>query len=216
MRVEGDAPELSEELFPHGLVPQILRLVVDTWGSFERPTYDEDEPKITNRFVGALENERRRRRLRFRVMPHVKDVEKLNRETGKGFVEIDIYVPHGYDSRCYFGIEAKKLNTITSGGKWASRAGNYTGKQGMGCFVDGRYAVSQLEGAMVGYVMDGDCGRAKAYIAECIERRAETLHAPVPCPLNPVHYLQDYPHAFETLHQLARGNFTLYHVLLAA
>src|SRR5687768_17420658 len=140
MRVEGEADELSQELFPHGLVPQILRLVVDAWESFERPTDAEDEPKITNRFVGALQHEGRRRRARFRVMPHVKDVEKLDPATGKGFVEIDIYVPHGYDHRCYFGIEAKKLNTRTAAGKWESQAGDYVGKEGMGCFVDGRYA----------------------------------------------------------------------------
>ena len=61
MRVEGDAEELSADLFPHGLVPQILQLLVDAWTSFRRPPRDEDEPKITNRFVNALENERRRR-----------------------------------------------------------------------------------------------------------------------------------------------------------
>ena len=216
MRVEGEADELYQELFPHGLVPQILRLVVDTWGTFERPTDAEDEPKITNRFVGALQDEGRRRRARFRVMPHVKDVEKLDPETGKGFVEIDIYIPHNYESRCYFGIEAKKLNTTTAAGKWESQAGDYVGKEGMGCFVDGRYSCYQCEGAMVGYVMDGDCARAKTCIAESIEKKADVLRVPVPCPLETAQDLQDFPDAFETRHKLNRGEFTLYHVLLAA
>ena len=149
-------------------------------------------------------------------MPHVKDVERLDPDTGKGFVEIDIYVPHGYDSRCYFGIEAKKLNTVNSAGKWESQAGDYAGKDGMGCFIDGRYAYYQCEGAMVGYVMDGDCTKAKASLSESIERRSEALRVTVPCPFDPAQDLAGYPHAFETRHNSARGEFTIYHILLAA
>ncbi len=216
MRVEGEAEDLNQELFPHGLVPQILRLIVDTWQSFRHPKDDEDEPKITNRFVVALQNERRRRRARFRVEPHQKDVEQLDPRTGKGFKEIDICVPHGYENRCYFGIEAKKLNTTTSGGKWESQAGGYAGKEGMGCFVDGRYAPHQCEGAMVGYVMDGNCTRAKKCIKESIKKRAEALRVPVPCPLHPAEDLLDYPDAFETRHSLDLVEFKIYHVLLAA
>ncbi len=86
----------------------------------------------------------------------------------------------------------------------------------MGCFVDRRYASYQCEGAMVGYVMDGECVNAKTSISEAIERRAVALRVPVPCPLPPTEHLPDYPDAFETSHRLDRGAFTLYHVLLAA
>jgi|SRR5271170_7216389 len=119
MRVEGDAEDLRQELFPHGLVPQILQLLVDTWNTFQTPKYDEAEPKITNRFVLALQKEKRNRGgARFRILPHVIDVEGLDMETGKDFVEIDICIPHGYEERCYFGIEAKKLNATGPDGKW--------------------------------------------------------------------------------------------------
>ena len=216
MRIEGEAHELSNALVPHGLVPQILRLIVDTWAAFRRPNDAEDEPKITNRFVRHLQIEKRRQGKRFRVMPHPKDVEGLDPATGKGYVEIDIYVPYGDDERCYFGIEAKKLNTTGSGEKWKSNAGEYAGKNGMGCFVDGRYASHQCEGAMVGYVMDGDCTKAKASISEAIDKRAEILRVPVPCPLHRAQALPACPDAFETHHHLDRGEFTLHHVLLAA
>jgi hypothetical protein len=216
MRVEGDADELYQELFPHGLVSQIIQLLVDTWRLFERPKDDEDEPKITNRFAGALQNEGRRRRSRFRIMPHVKDVARLDPQTGRGFVEIDIYVPHGYDSRCFFGIEAKKLNTTSATGKWQSQAGDYAGEQGMGCFVDGCYASHQCEGAMVGYVMDGDCVKAKSSVSEAIDKRAIALRVPMPCPLHPSKGITGYPYAFETRHDLERGEFAIYHLLLAA
>lgn len=216
MKVEGEADDLSQLLFPHGLIPLILGLVVDTWNAFKRPTDEEIERRITDRFVKALQRESRRRGERFRVMSHVRDLENLDLETGKNYVEIDIYIPDGYDERCYFGIEAKKLNTTSPTGKWESQAGDYAGKDGMGCFVDGRYAVYQCEGAMVGYVMDGDCAGAKTSIAGSIEQRADALRVPVPCPLHPTKHLPDYPDAFETRHQLDRGEFTLYHILLAA
>lgn len=216
MRVEGEAEDLKQLLFPHGLVPQILGLIVDTWGSFLRPTNDEDEPKITNRFVKALQHERRRRGAPFRVAPHVLDLERLEPATGMGFGEIDIYVPDGFDERCYFGIEAKKLNTTSPSGKWESQAGDYAGSEGMGCFVDGRYASYQCEGAMVGYVMDGNCASAKTSITESIEKRADALRVGVTCSLDPAKHLPDYPHAFETRHYLDRGEFSIYHVLLAA
>ena len=216
MRVEGEADDLYLELFPHGLVPQILNLVVDTWSFFRRPVNGESEPKITNRFVLALQTEGRRRRAQFRIEPHGKDVEQLDLETGKGFVEIDILVPYGYEARCYFGIEAKKLNTTSPAGKPESKAGNYAGREGMGCFVDGRYASYQCEGAMVGYVMDGNCAKATTSIVDAIERRADALRVPVPLPVRASQHLPDYPHAFETEHQLDRGAFTIYHVLLAA
>jgi hypothetical protein len=216
MRIEGEADDLRQTVFPHGLVRQILQLVVDTWGSFKKPADAEDEPKINNRFALALQGEGRRRRAPFLVMPHVKDVEHLDPATGRGFVEIDVCIRHGYEARCYFGIEAKKLNTTSADGKRESKAGDYAGKDGMGCFVDGRYASYQCEGGMLGYVMDGDCARAKTSISEHIDKRAEALRVPVPCPLHPSQALADYPHAFETRHSLDRGEFTVYHVLLAA
>jgi hypothetical protein len=217
MRVEGEANDLREELFPDWLAPEILELLVGTWETFQRPTDDEDEPKITNRFVVALQRERRRRHLQFSVRPHDIDLEGLDPATGKGYVEIDICIrSSSYEDRCYFGIEAKKLNTTGPDGKWRSQAGEYAGKKGMGCFIDGRYAGYQCEGAMVGYVMDGDCPKAKRHISKAIDKRAGDLRVPKPCPLRPTEALSGNTDAFETRHSLDRGEFTIYHVLLAA
>jgi len=85
-----------------------------------------------------------------------------------------------------------------------------------GPLPDGRYSRYQCEGAMVGYVMDGDCARARTSIAQLIEKKADALRVPVPCLLETVQALQELPDAFETRHSLDRGEFTLYHVLLAA
>jgi hypothetical protein len=69
---------------------------------------------------------------------------------------------------------------------------------------------------MVGYVMDGACAKARSCIKESMEKRAEALCVSVPCPLDPAGDLPDYADAFETRHSLDRGEFKIYHVLLAA
>jgi hypothetical protein len=216
MRIEGEALDLYQALFPHGLVPQILQLMVDAWNSFRHPTNDEDEPKITNRYVKAMRVEGRRRGARFRVESQYPELEQLDPDTGKGFGLIDICVPYGYESRCYFGIEAKKLNTSDAHGKPDPNAREYAGDKGMGRFVSGRYSGYQCEGAMVGYVMDADCTKARASISKAIDERARELRVPVSCPLHPAQALPNHPDAFETRHALDRGEFTLHHVLLAA
>jgi len=216
VRVEGKASELAELLFPDGLVPQILSLIMDVWKSIARPAVTEDEPKITNRFAKAMQHEKRQRGHKFTVKPHVKELENLDETTGKGFGEIDILVQHGYDERCYFGIEAKKLNSTTKTGNWDSGAGDYVGEPGMGCFIDGRYSYNQLHGGMIGYVMDGDCPGAKTAIANSMKRKANYLKMSVSCKLEPSGHFPSCPEVFETRHHLERGEFTIFHVLLAA
>ena len=216
MRVEGTGDVLGELLFPDGLIPQILKLLVETWQSFKKPTNDEDEPKITNRFVKSMQVRSAAEGLKFRVEAHVKELEHLDETTGKGFAEIDILVPHNYDYRCYFGIEAKKVNTTNAAGKWESEAGEYSGKNGMGCFVEGRYAPYQEHGGMVGYVMDGDCARARSKISDAITERAQELRVTVPLQVAESRHLPQLSIAFETLHALDRVTFTIHHLLLAA
>lgn len=216
MRVEGEAARLAESLFPEGLVPQILRLIVDAWAGFRRPAQDEGEPKITHRFVKAMQARKQEQGLQFRVVPHEKELAHLDEQTGQGYAEIDILVPHGYDERCYFGIEAKKLNTTTEAGKWESQAGDYVGRDGMGCFIEGRYAPHQTQGGMLGYVMDGNSQKAKTSISEAMSKRTAELRASAPVELRASRHLPNLSDAFETQHGLDRGEFLLHHILLAA
>jgi hypothetical protein len=216
VRVEGEASELAALLFPAGLIPQILSLIVDVWKTFTRPATTEDEPKITNRFVKEMQKEKRRRGHKFTIKSHVKELENLDEATGRGFGEIDVLVQHGYDERCYFGIEAKKLNSTTKTGNWDSGSGDYVGEPGMGCFVDGRYSYYQPHGGMIGYVMDGDCLGAKVAIAGSMQRKIDYLKMSASCKLEPSRHFPDRPDIFETRHHLERGEFKIFHVLLAA
>lgn len=215
MQVEGDPSRLSELLFPNGLIPQIITLIVETWPKLAKPCDDEDEPKITHRFVKLLDSESRAKRLRLRIQAHVKELEMLNEATGKGFGEIDIHIPHGYDTRCYFAIEAKKLNTLCRNGRRVSGAGAYVGEEGLICFITGKYGKYQSEAGMLGYVMDGNCTKAKERITHAIERRADDLGIPRPVCLSQSAAIPSDPAVFETQHTVARGPLKVHHILVA-
>jgi hypothetical protein len=211
VRVEG-AADLGELLFPHGLIPQILSLFIDVWRVLRRPDLTESEPKITNRFVKALAKEKRRRGYRFTVKPHEKELEHLDESTGRGYGEIDIVVQHGCDERCYFAFEAKKLCTGPTEEEVGSR--DYVGEPGMGCFIDGRYASYQQHAGMLGYVMDGNCSRAKSAITVSIEKKANDLRLAEPRSVEPCPDMPECSDVFETWHNLDRGKFRLIHILL--
>jgi hypothetical protein len=216
VRVEGEAAELAALLFPDGLVPAILRLAVDVWPTVKPLAATDGETKITRIFAKAMQREARQRGLQFSVRSHAEELEHLDETTGKGFGEIDIMLQHGYDDRCYFAFEAKKLNSTTRTGNWEPGTDKYVGEPGMGGFVDGTYACHQPHGGMLGYVMDGDCSGAKARIGESMEKKAAALKMSTPCELKPSRHLPEHPELFETGHHLDRGDFTVFHVLLAA
>lgn len=66
----------------------------------------------------------------------------------------------------YFAVEAKRLH-VTSKGQWRSRVPEYvTHRQGMMCFIEGRYSKGLRSGGMLGYVFDGDISRAASSISE--------------------------------------------------
>lgn len=216
VRVEGEAPGLKAIVFPEGLLPDVLRLVLDVWKSVTELKPTDGEIKINRRLAKAMQRERRHRGLQFSVRSHGEELEELDEQTGKGFSQIDILLQHGYDDRCYFAFEAKKLHSVTKSGEPEPGAGEYVGEPGMGGFVDGTYACEQPHGGMIGYVMDGDCIGAKSRVINSMKRKLSELRMSSPCTLNPSRHVPECPDVFETRHQLDRGEFVIYHVLLAA
>lgn len=66
--------------------------------------------------------------------------------TGKRRPRTDIIMSYAAGKRPEFFFEAKRLYDIPGS------ASRYTGKEGMGCFINGRYASRCPEAAMIGYV----------------------------------------------------------------
>jgi hypothetical protein len=216
VRVEGESAELALTVFPEGLIPDVLGLVLDVWKSVTDLKPTDGEIKINRRLARAMQRERRHRGLQFSVRSHGEELENLDEHTGTGFSQIDILFQHGYDDRCYFAFEAKKLNGTTKTGNPKPGAGEYVGEPGMGGFIDGTYACEQPHGGMIGYVMDGDCSEAKTRVTESIARKAGKLRMSSPCRLERSRHFPECPDVFETRHQLDRGEFVIFHVLLAA
>jgi hypothetical protein len=76
---------------------------------------------------------------------------RVNDETrdGKRRLRIDIQViQHQHGPRPLFRFEAKRLHDSTS-------RRDYLGEEGLGCFLDGRYAASDPDAGMLGYVQVG-------------------------------------------------------------
>jgi hypothetical protein len=71
--------------------------------------------------------------------------------TGKGRFRLDIVIQYsGSKPRPEYIFEAKRLR------KGSHSIGKYTGKDGMQCFIDGRYASQYPEAAMIGYLQSND------------------------------------------------------------
>ena len=216
MKVEGEAAELAVVLFPEGLIPLILGLTMDVWKGLARPKPTDGETKITRVLTRAMQKEKRRRGLPFSIRSHAEEHENLDEASGTEFSEIDILLQHGDDERCYFAFEAKKLNSTTKSGNPDTGSTRYAGKPGMGAFVDGTYACYQNHAGMIGYVMDGDCPKAKRRVKRSVKNQAAQLRMTPPCELKSLPYFPGNDDVFETQHLLDRGKFSIFHVLLGA
>ena len=85
---------------------------------------------------------------------------------------------------------------------------------GMMRFVTGQYAPFMNSGAMLGYVYDGDTGKARAGVAGYILKKTKELKMLTPKQIAGSSILQDKP-VYETRHDLKKRRFTIYHIFLA-
>ena len=84
---------------------------------------------------------------------------------------------------------------------------------GMMRFVTGRYSPYMKIGAMLGYVYDGEIGKARTGIAGYILKKAKELKLMPPKRLARSSILPDKL-IDETRHDLEKRMFTIYHILL--
>lgn len=205
----GD-PDLWADLFPENLVPDIIDLVVNTWGDFPSPAADELEVPITRRFCCELIKRQEARLLPFRIEPEssVLDVD-LAEEKGR----IDIRLSHGYRHNVYFAIECKRLN-VFSKGKRRSLAGEYV-DEGMTRFVTGKYAKDLDKGAMVGYVMDGKLGDAIKSVQVSIEGRRSELRMTRGATLMPSTIRPKLQQVKQTEHKQGKTALLIHHIFLS-
>jgi hypothetical protein len=205
MSTEGDA-SLWGDLFPDGLIPEILWLLMDTWKSFSKPNPDDHEVPISRRFCEDLRREKDQRRLPFSIWPESTETDP---QSGKECGRIDIRFIHGFRERIYFAFECKRLR-IDRG---RPNTHEYVGDDGMMCFITGKYANNLNSGGMIGYIMDGNVSAAINAVENAIAKQAIKLRLIKGIGLTPSSIIPNKP-VMETFHSFSAKQFTIYHLFL--
>ena len=213
MNVTGTYDHFADA-FPTDLLPEVFALVIKEWSNSPRPEEKPIENRITNRFVGHLEDVMRKRANRsllpfkFLCRPKLPDADS---DTESG--EVDIYVDSfSRHPDAYFVFECKRLN-VQYDSDPKSEASKYVGNGGMGCFISGQYPTTCDCGGMLGYVMDGNVPAAVTEInkALCSHKQQLRLHPPHELEQSTIVADDD---VYQTTHNKNRHTLIIYHLLL--
>ena len=121
---------------------------------------DPDEDTITIKLVETISRDPEARRLFHYVEFHYEPFGYTDEGWTYSKGQIDMAVLLDRERERYLAYECKRLNA-SRGGKWRSLATPYV-TQGVARFVAEQYAADLPVGCMLGYVMDGNVGTARA------------------------------------------------------
>ncbi len=211
MSLIGGDPGFHSNLFPDGLIPDILELVLDSWEKFKKPVPTDKENPINYRFVMFLRNQKKCRELLFLIDP---ETPLPDEQTGEERGRIDIRFMEGYDEDVYFAFECKRLRYMTSTGNLVHNTSDYvTSDQGMMCFISGKYSDKLSSGGMLGYVLDGKKHEAKKAVKKLIDKHKANLRLKSNTSLDPSSISPKK--VDQTLHVLSDRSFIIYHLFLS-
>jgi hypothetical protein len=198
------------------MLPDILRLVVESWHVLPRPFTDDREDAITKILCRALRDNRAVRELPFYVQ--IQMVE-LDPAPGLELGRLDIaFLPTGLpgapSESVYLCLECKRLNTVRNGQR--RPGGSEYVVHGMLRFVSGQYASAVRHGSMLGYVLDGDVSAAIGNVETNVRSQYIPLCMDAPGTLHPSSILMGLDHARESLHRRVHGPapFWIHHLFM--
>ena len=213
MSLAGDSTDWRIGLFPGGLVPKIIDLVLDAWAGCPKPEGNELEPKMTQRLCACVKRHRTARGLPINVHLESSETDATgDKITGRMDIRV---IRHGDYEDIYFAFEAKKLSVVSAAGRWDSQAGAYV-DDGMMRFVTGQYAAGLDKGGMLGYVMDGQVTKAIRAVDCAVRKRREDLRMHKSKGLQPSTARPSNANAKETTHKIRTHDFVIHHLFLAA
>ncbi|MCY3019331.1 MAG: hypothetical protein NTW87_09940 [Planctomycetota bacterium] len=203
------------EFFPEELIPDGLRLVLDTWPILPRPDRDELENAITGRLAAHLKRAKKARRLPFSIHFQVTPLGP----DGPLPARLDFKFLAGNDEDAYLAFECKRLRIPRDSGL-DHNTSDYVGEEGMGRFISGKYAPGQFHGAMLGYVMDGNVVDAKENVASLIKKHSTRLCIESGGEWESSRFLPKEKDVHQTRHHLDKGaptqrKLALQHIFLA-
>lgn len=202
--------------FDEDYLVEILNAVIEAWSRMIQPERHELEDQITFRLAGWIANDPTLRDLPYDVVPQ----NWLLGLNGELLGRLDLRFKHRNSARDYFAFEAKRLHVTYPSGTFRPEYSNYTGKDGMMCFVDGKYASGMKAAGMLAYVMDGDCGRAWNGMQDQIESSRSQLQllATSRLAISPLSQRTQNvvarAHLGETHHTVRAGTLHLIHLIL--
>lgn len=208
----GSSDSMRRKLFPKGFAGEVMQLLWKIWRSFSLDSSVHLETQITAIFhshlIDAYEAEDRSW---FIVPEYPVTDNKSGKELGRN--DLRFYPLSHHGQAIFFAVECKRLRVTTPSG-FAHLADEYA-KEGVGRFVDGKYASKLPCGGMVGYVMDNDVSKAFVSVKSKIESGRKDLKllsrnyfcTPSAC-------LPDYQWSADTYHSRRDGKFAIHHLLL--
>lgn len=199
------------DVFPEGLIPHILDLVISAWAEFPRPNRDDHEVPITQKFRSVLIRNKNLIRLPVSIS---REVPEDDLRTGNELGRIDLIFTHGNREDVYFSFECKRLNVVLNGRR-KILATEYM-KAGMMRYITSQYAASLLHGGMIGYILDGDSTTAINRINEEIKKHCKELKINSPEKLYKSSIRPNDKQVRETKHQIELRQFIIHHVFLSA
>jgi hypothetical protein len=209
-RLDAEFNPFTDEYFG-----EILEAVAVAWARMKRPKWNELEDQITRKLAACL-----RHNPAFRNLPF--DVNQqfiLDDEDANYLGRLDLHVKYRQSRQDYFAFEAKRLH-LNYGGKIAGEYTKYVNEHGMGAFIEGPYSKGLPAGGMLGYIMDGDTGKAWDGIAGRIEDKRDLLQLLASSSFGESqlkrHIEAGLPHSRlgETHHNLVTHVLRLFHLLL--
>jgi len=210
MTIWGDA-SFWADTFPEDLVPEILDLVLEAWGSFPQPARDAHEVPTTRAFRQVLIRNKLLRRLPLRIEREVPEDDSAG-AAELGRIDLKLFPAGSAREEVYFAFECKRLNAVI-GDRCRSLASEYVTK-GMMRFVTEQYSNTQKHGGMIGYVLDGNITRAITRIGRNLRTRQAELCLPPSKGLDESSLLPSRRELRETRHQLSTKVFHIHHVFL--
>lgn len=204
-------------LFPEEEVPFILAAVLRSGDRLKKLHGAELENHLSDRLRNLLDRDsglRTRPIELFREVPLYDRMRVRQKQLGRS----DLMFLYSTGTRKpwpYFVIESKRLHVKFSSG-WKSLVSDYvTGRQGMMCFIEQRYAQGLESGGMLGYVFDGEIESARSSVAAYIGSNDRLLQCSRTPRFAPSPVLKDDFRVSESSHSLPHGAFKIYHLFLA-
>lgn len=209
----GDWVDLLERM-----LPDLLRLVMDSWRRLPGPLTDDSEDGITKVLCRALCQNRTVRELPFYVQFQMVELDPV---PGQDLGRLDIaFLPTGIggppSEAIYFCLECKRLNVVKDGRK--RPGGSDYVLHGMLRFVSGQYARAVRHGGMLGYVLDGDVSGAIANVESNVQSHCAALRMDAPGVMRRSSILTDEKWARETHHHRTQEpvQLRIHHLFVAA